>query len=151
LPDSFSCKSSPFESSNTSASTNSPPNSCSPAPALVLRHRHVLAQRNLQIVYRNLPILDAFFRQWPNLFEWVKPNASPIGFVRFKPDRDVFSFCEEVVRDSGVLLLPGAVYDQPRHIRFGYGRKNMPEALAHFGAFLDAHSSNVLKSNGRKK
>ena len=118
---------------------------CSSAPsefltAIALRHRNVLAQRNLQIVYRNLPILDAFFRQRPNLFEWVKPNASPIGFVHFKPDRDVFAFCEEVVRDSGVLLLPGAVYDQPRHIRFGYGRKNMPEALAHFGAFLDAHS-----------
>jgi len=105
-----------------------------------LRHRQVLAERNLEIVYRNLPLLDAFFRQRPHLFEWSKPNASTIGFTRFKPERDVFSFCEEVVRDSGVLLLPGAVYDQPRHIRFGYGRKNMPEALAHFAAYLDAHS-----------
>jgi aspartate/methionine/tyrosine aminotransferase len=118
---------------------------CNSAPsefltALALRHRQVLAQRNLEIVRRNLPLLDAFFRQRPNLFEWVKPNASTIGFVRFKPQRDVFSFCEEVVRDSGVLLLPGAVYDQPRHIRVGYGRKNMPEALAHFDAYLDAHS-----------
>jgi aspartate/methionine/tyrosine aminotransferase len=117
---------------------------CSSAPsefltALALRHRHVLAQRNLEIVYRNLPLLDGFFRQRHNLFEWSKPNASTIGFVRFKPERDVHSFCEEVVRDSGVLLLPGAVYDQPRHIRFGYGRKNMPEALAHFAAYLDAH------------
>jgi aspartate/methionine/tyrosine aminotransferase len=118
---------------------------CNSAPsefltALALRHRQVLAQRNLEIVYRNLPLLDAFFRQRPHLFEWSKPNASTIGFTRFKPERDVFSFCEEVVRDSGVLLLPGAVYDQPRHIRFGYGRKNMPEALAHFAAYLDAHS-----------
>jgi aspartate/methionine/tyrosine aminotransferase len=118
---------------------------CNSAPsefltALALRHREVLAQRNLEIVWRNLPLLDAFFRQRPHLFEWSKPNASTIGFVRFKPEREVFSFCEEVVRDSGVLLLPGAVYDQPRHIRFGYGRKNMPEALAHFAAYLDAHS-----------
>jgi len=118
---------------------------CNSAPsefltALALRHRQVLAERNLEIVYRNLPLLDAFFRQRPHLFEWSKPNASTIGFTRFKPERDVFSFCEEVVRDSGVLLLPGAVYDQPRHIRFGYGRKNMPEALAHFAAYLDAHS-----------
>jgi aspartate/methionine/tyrosine aminotransferase len=118
---------------------------CSSAPsefltAVALRHRQVLAQRNREIVLRNLPLLDAFIRQRPNLFEWVKPNASPIGFVRLKLDRDVLDFCEEVVRDSGVLLLPGTVYDQPRHIRFGYGRKNMPEALAHFGAHLDAHS-----------
>jgi aspartate/methionine/tyrosine aminotransferase len=118
---------------------------CSSAPsefltALALRHREVLVQRNLGIVLRNLNLLEAFIRQRPNLFEWVKPNASPIGFVRLKPERDVLGFCEEVVRESGVLLLPGTVYDQPRHIRFGYGRKNMPEALAQFGAYLDAHS-----------
>ena len=118
---------------------------CNSAPsefltALALRHRDVLAQRNLQIALRNLPLLDAFIRQRSHLFEWVKPNASPIGFVRLKPQRDVLAFCEEVVRESGVLLLPGTVYDQPRHIRFGYGRKNMPEALAQFAAYLDAHS-----------
>jgi len=118
---------------------------CSSAPsefltALALRHREVLVQRNLQIVLRNLRLLDAFIQQRPHLFEWVKPNASPIGFARFKPHGDVLAFCEEVVRDSGVLLLPGTVYDQPRHIRFGFGRKNMPEALAQFRAYLDAHA-----------
>jgi aspartate/methionine/tyrosine aminotransferase len=47
------------------------------------------------------------------------------------------NFCEELVRVSGVLLLPGTVYDQPRHIRFGYGRKNMPEALAQLDSCLN--------------
>jgi len=60
--------------------------------------------------------------------------------VRFKPQREVQSFCEEVVKNAGVLLLPGTVYDQPHHIRFGYGRKNMPESLAQLSAYLDAHS-----------
>jgi len=115
---------------------------CSSAPsefltALALRHRAVLVKRNLEIVQRNLALLDEFIKRRSNLFEWIKPNASPIGFVRFKPQRDVFAFCEEVVRGSGVLLLPGSVYDEPHHIRFGYGRKNMPEALAQFEAYLD--------------
>jgi aspartate/methionine/tyrosine aminotransferase len=108
--------------------------------ALALRHRQVLVERNREIVLRNLPLLDSFFRERPNLFAWVKPNASPIGFVRYKPERDVLSFCEEVVNHAGVLLLPGTVYDQPQHIRFGYGRKNMPEALAALGAYLATHS-----------
>ena len=117
---------------------------CSSAPsefftALALRHREVLVKRNREIVLRNLPLLDAFFRQRSNLFEWIKPNAGPLGFVRYKPERDVFAFCEDLVRDSGILLLPGNVFDQPHHIRFGYGRKNMPEALAQFGAYLDTH------------
>jgi len=118
---------------------------CSSAPsefltALALRHREILVQSNLQIVLRNLRLLDAFIQQRQHLFEWVKPNAGPIGFAHFKPQLDVFAFCENVVRDSGVLLLPGTVYDQPRHVRFGFGRKNMAESLAQFGAYLDAHS-----------
>ncbi|HKE33633.1 MAG TPA: aminotransferase class I/II-fold pyridoxal phosphate-dependent enzyme [Candidatus Acidoferrum sp.] len=123
---------------------------CSSAPsefltALALRHREVLIQRNRDIVLRNLPLLDAFIRKRPNLFEWVKPNASPIGFVRYKTQREVpsfdpQSFCEDVVENAGVLLLPGTVYDQPQHIRFGYGRKNMPESLAQLSAYLDAHA-----------
>ena len=115
---------------------------CSSAPSeflaeLALRHREVLVQRNREIVLRNLPLLDAFFRQHSSLFEWVKPDASPIGFVRYKGQPDVLSFCEDVVKNAGVLLLPGTVYDQPHHIRFGFGRKNMPEALAQFSAHFD--------------
>ena len=118
---------------------------CSSAPseflaALALRHREVLIQRNREIALRNLPLLDAFFRQRSSLFEWVKPNASPIGFVRYKRNRDVLFFCEEVAREAGVLLLPGSVYDQPGFIRFGFGRKNMPESLARFDAYLDGHN-----------
>jgi aspartate/methionine/tyrosine aminotransferase len=114
---------------------------CSSAPsefltALALRHRENLVHRNLEIVRKNLPLLDAFIKGRSDLFEWVKPDSSPIGFVRFKPKQEVLNFCEEAVRDSGVLLLPGTVYDQPRHIRFGYGRKNMPEALTQLDSYL---------------
>jgi aspartate/methionine/tyrosine aminotransferase len=114
---------------------------CSSAPsefltALALRHRENLVHRNLEIVRKNLPLLDAFIKRRSDLFEWVKPDSSPIGFARFKPKQEVLNFCEEVVRDCGVLLLPGTVYDQPRHIRFGYGRKNMPGALAQLDFYL---------------
>jgi aspartate/methionine/tyrosine aminotransferase len=117
---------------------------CNSAPsefltALALRHRDILVKRNLEIARHNLALLDAFIGDRSNLFEWVKPDASPIAFVGLKPELEVFAFCESVVRDSGVLLLPGNVYDEPRHIRFGYGRKNMPEALSQFGAYLDSH------------
>jgi aspartate/methionine/tyrosine aminotransferase len=118
---------------------------CSSAPsefltALALLHRDVLVQRNLELVRQNLALLDAFIKRHSDLFDWVKPNAGPIGFARFKPQEDVFLFCEKLVRDAGVLLLPGSVYDQPRHIRFGYGRKNMPEALTRLETYLGARS-----------
>jgi aspartate/methionine/tyrosine aminotransferase len=107
--------------------------------AVALRHRHVLVNRNRKIVQKNLPLLDSFFTRRADLFDWVKPNASTIGFARFKLPRDVQEFCDDVVRKSGVMLLPGTVYDEPHHIRFGYGRKNMPEALEHFDAYLQTN------------
>jgi aspartate/methionine/tyrosine aminotransferase len=118
---------------------------CASAPsefltALAFRHRQKFIDRNLQIVQSNLPQLSAFFSRNASLFEWTPPNASTIGFARFKGQKDVLAFCEELVRDAGVLLLPGTVYDEPRHIRFGYGRKNMPESLAKLESYLQANT-----------
>ena len=118
---------------------------CASAPsefltALAFRHRQKLIDRNLQIVRHNLPLLTAFFARHSDLFDWTPPNASTIGFARFKPQQDVLAFCENTVRDAGVLLLPGTVYDEPRHIRFGFGRKNMPEALAQLESYVQQRS-----------
>ena len=118
---------------------------CASAPsefltALAFRHREKFIARNLQIVRHNLPLLTAFFARYSNLFDWTPPNAATIGFARFKPQEDVQEWCETLVRDASVLLLPGTVYDEPRHIRFGYGRKNMPESLTQFEAYLKSAS-----------
>ena len=107
---------------------------CSSAPsefltALALRNRETILARNLEIVQRNLPLMQDFLGRHANLFSWAKPDASPIGFPKVNISGDVMAFCEEIVRETGVLLLPGSVYDQPRHVRMGYGRSNMPEAL----------------------
>ena len=114
---------------------------CSSAPSellseLAIRHRDVLAGRNRAIVLANLPLLDAFFERHADTFSWVRPTASPIGFPRVEGVGDVTAFCERLVAETGVLLLPGAVYDEPDHVRFGYGRANMPEALARLDEWL---------------
>ena len=114
---------------------------CNSAPSeflceVALRHREVLVSRNLEIVRRNLPLLEEFFQQNSDSFEWIRPDASPMCFPRFKGKQEVTEFCDELVRNAGVMLLPGSVYDEPHHIRFGYGRKNMPEALEQLSAYL---------------
>jgi aspartate/methionine/tyrosine aminotransferase len=55
---------------------------CASAPsefltALALRHRDVLLTRNLEIVQRNLPLLDAFFSGHSEHFGWVRPRRAP--------------------------------------------------------------------------
>jgi aspartate/methionine/tyrosine aminotransferase len=106
---------------------------CSSAPselltAVALRHRQVLLDRNLTIVEGNLALLDDFFARHSETFAWTRPTAGPIGFPRLTGVSDVDGFCERLAQ-TGVLLLPGSVYDQPAHVRIGFGRANMPEAL----------------------
>jgi aspartate/methionine/tyrosine aminotransferase len=113
---------------------------CASAPsellvALALRHRQVLAARNLEIVHHNLPLLDAFFERHSSMFEWVRPTAAPIAFPRLEGVADVDGLCAALAQ-AGVLLLPGSVYDEPRHVRVGFGRADMPQALELFEEVL---------------
>lgn len=108
---------------------------CSSAPSeflaeLALRHREIMVARNLEIITSNLELLEKFFAAYDGTFNWIKPKAGPIAFPQLI-GQDVDAFCTQLVKDQGVMLLPGTVYDHPgNHFRIGFGRKNMPEALS---------------------
>jgi aspartate/methionine/tyrosine aminotransferase len=54
--------------------------------------------------------------------------------------RDVEDFCDALVKQAGVLLLPGSVYDDVRnHFRLGLGRRNLPQAVERLDKFLAVH------------
>jgi aspartate/methionine/tyrosine aminotransferase len=114
---------------------------CNSAPSeylseLALRHRSQLTVRNLQIIQSNLALLDKFFAAHPDRFEWVRPKAGPIAFPKLLGE-DIEQFCHRLVTETGVLLLPGTMYDHPgNHFRLGYARRNMPEALERLEGFL---------------
>jgi aspartate/methionine/tyrosine aminotransferase len=91
-------------------------------------------------VLKNLALLDASLDRHRARFSWTRPSASPIEVVRVHGAGDAAAFFEEVVAETGVLLLPGSVYDEPEHVRVGYGRANMPEVLARFEQWLDTRS-----------
>ena len=118
---------------------------CSSAPsevvtALALRNRRGLLECNRGIVQRNLPRLEEFFHRHRQTFEWVRPSAGPIGFPRVRGVGDVDRFCERIAA-AGVLLLPGSVYDEPGHVRVGFGRANLPEALTALESALAASAA----------
>jgi aspartate/methionine/tyrosine aminotransferase len=113
---------------------------CSSAPselltALALRHGDDLVEQGRQLVLGNLPLVQALIERRGDLFEWVKPTAGPIGFPRVAGAFDVHEWCERIAAEAGVLLLPGSVYEEPRHVRFGFGRANLTQALER----LDGH------------
>jgi aspartate/methionine/tyrosine aminotransferase len=114
---------------------------CSSAPSeflaeIALRHREQLTARNLDLIADHLALLDAFFARHAGRFAWRRPAAGPIAFPRLV-DEDVEAFCDALVKQSSVLLLPGTLYDHPgNHFRIGFGRRNLPQALDQLEAFL---------------
>lgn len=115
---------------------------CSSAPsellvALALRHADDLVAASRRLLLENLPALEDFLQRRSELFQWVAPSGGPIGFPRVSGDFDVHGWCEQIAEQAGVLLLPGSVYGQPRHVRMGFGRANMRQALARLDAHLD--------------
>jgi aspartate/methionine/tyrosine aminotransferase len=80
---------------------------------------------------------DAFVARHADVVDWVRPDASPIGFPRLRVG-DTQAFCERLAEEAGVLLLPGDVYDEPGHVRLGLGRLDAAEAFERLSAYLAA-------------
>jgi aspartate/methionine/tyrosine aminotransferase len=114
---------------------------CNSAPSeflaeVAMRNRHKLAERNLGIIKSNLEVMDEFILHHSSLFNWVRPQAGSMGFPKLLRG-DIEVFCDKVVREAGVLLLPGTMYDDSRnHFRVGLGRKNLPQAVQRLEEYL---------------
>ncbi len=114
---------------------------CSSAPsellvALALRHGDRLVASSRELVLANLALIDDLLERRGELFEWVRPSAGPIGFPRVAGEHDVQAWCEAIAERAGVLLLPGSVYGQPRHVRLGFGRANLAQAIERLDGYL---------------
>jgi aspartate/methionine/tyrosine aminotransferase len=112
---------------------------CSSAPSeflaeVALRHDEQLTQRVRRITASNLDLLDEFFERRRELFRWSRPRAGTTAFPRYLGG-SAEAFCTQVAQNAGVLLLPSTAFDGgDAHVRIGYGRANLPEALAALSA-----------------
>jgi len=116
---------------------------CSSAPSEILaliglRARETVLARSRTIIDTNLRLLDAFFADHRDRFSWVRPLGGSIGFPRLLDDEPIDAFAARLVETEGVLLLPGSQFGHPgNHFRIGFGREDLPEALARLEAFVD--------------
>jgi aspartate/methionine/tyrosine aminotransferase len=121
---------------------------CGAAPSellaqIGLKARDRILARNRALIAKNLPILEKFFAEHGDLFEWTLPDGGCIGYPRYIGRDGVEEFARRLVEESGVLLLPASVYrselgETPGdRFRIGYGRDNMEAGLAALRAHLD--------------
>lgn len=115
---------------------------CNNAPGeklgtIALKNKDQLIQRSLSIIQANLALLEDFAHRHKEWFIWKTPKAGSIAFPELKINGSVMNFCQGLVKEKGVMLLPHDVYDFSRpHVRVGFGRKNLPEVLRVFEDYL---------------
>lgn len=115
---------------------------CNSAPSellalIALRAREQVLARSHAIMATNLAELDRFFARHAERLTWVRPRAGCVGFPRLAEGGDIERLAERLRTQAGVLILPASVYDLPgAYFRIGFGRRNMPEALARFEQLL---------------
>lgn len=114
---------------------------CSSAPGefltrLALEQAEAISARSVAIIQANLAHIRRFMAEASDWFDWREPLAGPIAFVRL-PRGGAAAFCQRLVREQGILLVPSTVFDfGDNHVRFGLGRRNFPEGLTALQASL---------------
>jgi len=116
---------------------------CPSAPSEILsivglRAKEAVLARSRAIVAGNMARLDTFFADHADAFTWVRPRAGSIGFPRLTiPGTTADDFAAALVEAEGVLLLPGSCFGHARnHVRVGFGRTDLPQALERLTAYL---------------
>jgi aspartate/methionine/tyrosine aminotransferase len=120
---------------------------CNSAPSeflatVALQAKDRILERNRRLVNDNALLLDEFFAQFPELFEWKRPDGGCVAYPRYRGSEGADAFCENLLEETGVLLLPPKVYASELtktpsdRFRIGFGRKHMVEGLKIFRNYL---------------
>ncbi|MFE4975657.1 aminotransferase class I/II-fold pyridoxal phosphate-dependent enzyme [Kitasatospora sp. NPDC056651] len=120
---------------------------CNSAPSevlarIALKARATILERNRALIARNLPLFDAFFAEFADLFAWRAPDGGCVAYPRFLGSEGVEEFCTRLVEEAGVLLLPAGIYRSELtptptdRFRIGVGRADPEAGLAAFAGWL---------------
>lgn len=87
--------------------------------SVALECKDKIVARNLEICRENSKVLEDWVRG-EKYIEYVKPKAGTTAFLKIKLDMDSKEFCLRLQKDTGIMLLPGAVLEKEGFVRIGY-------------------------------
>ena len=108
---------------------------------MTLRAHDIIVRKNLQIIQANLGLLDQFMEKHSDLFDWIRPTASTVAFVKFKGPLSSDELGEQLAR-AGISIKPAYVFtdevdEYSHYFRIGFGEKIMPAALQALNEFVE--------------
>lgn len=105
-----------------------------------LVNKEKVLERNRKLVETNYEILKEWVEKEPRV-SLVFPKHVSTSFIRLDIPMDIEEFCIKLLKEKGVLLVPGNRFDVPGHARLGYcththilkeGLKGLSEYLRQF-------------------
>jgi aspartate/methionine/tyrosine aminotransferase len=116
---------------------------CNSAPSeilgiMALENREKILDCQLDRIRRNVGVLDGFFAEYGDVFSWNRPKGGSICFPRLLAAESASDFCEQTVRECGIMLAPSTMFGHgDHHVRIGFGREDLPEVIERFADYLD--------------
>ena len=112
---------------------------------MVLKVSNTILEERREIILKNKSLLQDFienkYKEW---FEWQRPNAGAICFVKFKGPLSSEEL-GKLLAEVGISIKPAYCFtdkvgeEVKDYFRVGFGEKKMPLALEALGEFVDAH------------
>ncbi len=86
---------------------------------IALENKDKILKRNLSKVKKQLQLLDNWV-QSEDLVEYVKPNGGTTAFLKYKTELDSETFAKKLLKEKGVLVVPGIAFGREKFIRIGF-------------------------------
>lgn len=110
---------------------------CNSAPAeiltmIALNNSEKFIEVNLSKIRQNKKHFADFVNKHPQVFpSYKEPMAGSTAFVEISTGVTTLEYAEKTVQQTGIMLVPAEMFEYGhKHVRIGFGRMNMPEALS---------------------
>ena len=115
---------------------------CASAPSeilatIALKNREKIINLQRDRIQKNITVLDSFFSGHSEWFTWNRPLGGSICFPRLQRPEGAEKFCKDLASKEGIMLVPSGAFNfGDRHVRMGFGRKDLPEVIERLSDYL---------------
>lgn len=116
---------------------------CSSAPSeilalIALNNSEPFIEVNLNKIRSNKLIFAEFVARHPDLIpDYHSTQAGSTAFVKLNLNQSTLQYTQQLVKETGIMMVPSEMFEYGHsHVRIGFGRQNMPEALGVWEAHL---------------
>lgn len=102
-----------------------------------LKNKDKILKRNKAIIDHNFSILKEWVENEPRV-SLIYPKHVSVCFIKLDIPMEIEEFCTKLLKDTGVLLIPGNRFDVDKHARLGYCAKTetLKKGLAALSKYL---------------